>query len=616
MGLYLPRRMSLADEIRRLETLLEQGELASADFEAQVAALIQAASLSTDTTARGGAQAARAPGSAGSPTPTHIGAYELVELLGQGGMGAVYLAKHLLKPGLFAVKVPRYELLTQPGFGLRFKREASVGLKLSHRGIVRVHDLVIDGDWAAIVMDFVAGPNLETLLRNQGGPLPLPRVLDVMVQVLDAMEYAHGQGVVHRDLKPKNIIVRPGGQVQVTDFGIAWLLGTDEAEAGAFIGTAAYVAPELFSGIGQADPRVDVYALGMTLYKLLVGHLPFQRDLATWELRRQKEEGRVPVPAEIEEALPAGLVGVLDRATQPDPARRFQSCFEFREALVAAVPGSLAPRDAREETPPPPPPARASPDRGGFQYVMLVVLVALLGAVVWLGLAIRRQQVTDLGGPWEEGLDGTRGVRAGGPRSSPSPPAEAAGPGTGAAGTTPGKAGSGMPGEHGSEPGGQGPTPGPDGTSPPPAPSAQLGRPSPTPRPEGTTTDPARASPAPTRVPATASPSPLASTGPSTPEPSPAAADEMGLLFLVTRPRSQVEIEGHSYSSDQTRMGLVMAPGRYRARFVCDDPACEGFERRSGVKTLQVVAGQETRFVVDFWDLNDAAEPAPGDRQR
>ena len=161
------------------------------------------------------------------------GRYRLLRLLGQGGMGSVYLAKHLLKPGLFAIKVPRRDFLRRPGFGHHFKKEAGVGLKLDHPGIVRVLDLIIDGEWAAIVMQFVAGPNLESVLRNNGGPLAPPRVVDLLCQVLDAMEYAHNAGVLHRDLKPKNLLLHPSGKVKVTDFGVAaGLLGICAAKCG------------------------------------------------------------------------------------------------------------------------------------------------------------------------------------------------------------------------------------------------------------------------------------------------------------------------------------------------------------------------------------------------
>ena len=574
--------MSLADEIRRLETLLQRGELTSNEFEGRIADLIRMASASTDTSQTDLEPAARLGSMTGGPTPTHIGAYELVELLGQGGMGAVYLAKHILKPGLFAVKVPRYELLTQPGFGHRFKREASVGLRLDHAGIVRVHDLVIDGDWAAIVMDFVAGPNLETLLRNQGGPLPLDRILDLMVQTLDAMEYAHGQGVVHRDLKPKNLIVRPSGQLQVTDFGIARLMGTDDDHTGTTAGTAAYMAPELYGNGEGADHRADIYALGMTLYKLLAGHIPFQREMEAWRALQARQGARIPAPPTVADHLPAPLVAVIRRALAPAPTDRFASCAEFREALIEASGGDWEPR---AWVPPPtlaPPPERSG--AGLTQYAILTVLVALLAAVIWLAASVR-EGPPEGGSTVTEDVSGTArpGQRVKVVRIDKAPQGTSIKP------------------TQGADPTPQHPSPTP-GARPTPATGA------------GTTPEPAVPTPAATISPAPPAPTPLpVSMDPkiATPDgdvdPAPTTPPEeplLGLLFLSCRPRCLVQIEDRTYSSDHSRKGLLFPPGRYKVRFVCDDPACDGFDRRAGIKTLHVAAGQDTRYVADFYSIN------------
>jgi len=551
--------MSLADEIRHLEALLQEGQISRSEFEASIAELSLKASATGDTSPTNRDRSSRPTGMTGGPTPTHIGAYELVELLGQGGMGAVYLAKHILKPGLFAVKVPRYELLTQPGFGHRFKREASVGLRLDHPGIVRVHDLVIDGYWAAIVMDFVAGPNLETLLRNQGGPLPLERALDLMVQTLDAMDYAHQQGVVHRDLKPKNLLVRPNGQLQVTDFGIARLMGTDDGHTGTTAGTAAYMAPELWAGSPDVDHRADVFALGMTLYKLLVGHQPFQQEVEGWRRLQAAQASPVPSPPPLAGPLPAPLLSVVQRAVAAQATDRFPSCADFREALLDAAGLDWKPRTA----PPPAPPRAGEPkSSGGTQYAILAVLVALLLAVIWLGASMR---------------DGPPAIAETTPAATPSPVPEAPPLEPTAATETPELA------VVEAEPTPRPVEPRPSWTPPPsPAPTAT---PAPTPEP--------------TALPATPEPT----TPRPTPEPTP-NAPPMGLLYLDCKPRCLVEIGARTYSSEQTSQGLIFAPGRYRVRFVCDDPVCDDYERRSGIKTLDVLADEETRYTADFVQLN------------
>ena len=326
--------MSLADEVRKLELLRERGDLSEPQFELDVAELLRSVTAASEETIVDAAGQAIGEEIQGGPPPAHLGAYELMELLGQGGMGSVYLAKHLLKPGLFAVKVPRKDFLRRPGFGHHFKKEAGVGLKLDHPGIVRVLDLVIDGEWAAIVMQFVAGPNLEEVLRNNGSPLQPARVINLMEQVLEARNYAHDAGVLHRDLKPKNLLLHPSGHVKVTDFGVAGLIGKDENQMGTMLGTAPYMAPELYTGAARVDQRPDIYALGMTLYKLLVGRLPFGRDMNPYQVLRAKEEGRVPLPADLGVHVPQHLVEVLFRALRPNPMDRFPSCAAFQQSMT------------------------------------------------------------------------------------------------------------------------------------------------------------------------------------------------------------------------------------------------------------------------------------------
>jgi len=329
--------MSLADQVRNLELLRERGSMEESEFERQIAELLRSVTEASEETIVDAAGHVVGDEIQGGPPPAHLGAYELMELLGQGGMGSVYLAKHLLKPGLFAVKVPRKDFLRRPGFGHHFKKEAGVGLRLDHPGIVRVLDLIIDGEWAAIVMQFVAGPNLEEVLQNNHGPLEPARVVDLMRQVLEAMDYAHSAGVLHRDLKPKNLLLHPSGQVKVTDFGVAGLIGIEDTDMGNMLGTAPYMAPELYTGAARIDQRTDIYALGMTLYKLLVGRLPFGRDMNPYQVLRAKEAGQVPLPADLGVNVPPHLVEVLFRALRPEPMDRFPSCGAFRETLLAGA---------------------------------------------------------------------------------------------------------------------------------------------------------------------------------------------------------------------------------------------------------------------------------------
>ncbi len=580
--------MALSDQVAALEARLADGSLSRTEFDQQLALLMRAAAGSSDTTRPDVPSATGVAAMVGGPIPTHMGAYELVELLGQGGMGAVYLAKHLLKPGLFAVKVPRHEVLSTPGFARRFRREASVGLTLDHPNIVRVHDLVIDGDWAAIVMDFVAGPNIETLLRNHGGPLPKDRVLDLMIQVLDAMEYAHAQGVVHRDLKPKNLMMRPDGQVQVTDFGVAWLAGGEETQAGtAMVGTAPYMAPELYTGLRSVDQRADIYALGMTLYKLLVGQLPFPPGMTSYQVLRAKEEGMVPMP----EHLPDALQDVIRKAVAPDPDERFGTCSEFKAALQAcahqewaAVSGPVRVVHKIEDR-------RRSSGPSPLQYAVVTLLIAVLGALTWLTVEVRKEMAQDDPPPAvTEGMgltpavepveDDAKAAAAALAEAPPEPETEDPRARPADDWTIAAVSGGGLPARK--------------------APSADeivVNTPAP----------PAAAPPL--DEPVTAAPDPEAGgtvvkiqapPRPAAPEP------EVGIMILSSVPEARVYVDGEDRgTTEQTRKGLALPPGVYTVRFVCeDDASCDGFERRAGVKTLRVEAGKDVRYVADFERIN------------
>jgi serine/threonine protein kinase len=267
------------------------------------------------------------------PVPSRLGAYKLVELVGQGGMGLVYAAKHLVRPGLFALKVPRPSLAADPNFVRRFRREARVGLKLDHPGIVRVHDLIIDGEYPAMVMDFVTGANLDTLIRNSGGPLSLARTADLFGQILVAMAYAHDQGCIHRDLKPKNVIVKPDGKALVTDFGLARLTQGEATQTNMLLGTATYLAPEVYAAGAVAGPQSDIYALGMTLYKMLVGRPPFEPGTPAYVILKLKEAGEVPPPSSFVSTIPPAIDALVARAIEPDPRRRFKDCRTFESEL-------------------------------------------------------------------------------------------------------------------------------------------------------------------------------------------------------------------------------------------------------------------------------------------
>jgi hypothetical protein len=273
-----------------------------------------------------------------------IGGYEVQDLIGDGGMGAVYRGRDPRFDRLVAIKVLHPQFQRDPGVVDRFKAEAVIQAKLSHPHIVTVFDFVAGPDTLAIVMEYVDGLPLDTLVERAAGPLPLPRTLHLMDQVLSAMGYAHKRGLVHRDIKPSNILVQSiesQEYAKVMDFGIAKILGSEKLRTatGAKMGTLAYMSPEHVRSPKHVDARSDVYSLGVVLYEMLVGQVPFDAD-SEYELMRQIVEDQPRELHSFGSSLPEGLAAVLESALAKDPDRRFASCEQMRQALAATTPGN------------------------------------------------------------------------------------------------------------------------------------------------------------------------------------------------------------------------------------------------------------------------------------
>jgi hypothetical protein len=263
-----------------------------------------------------------------------FGQYELQERLGQGGMAAVYRAAQPALGRAVAVKVLPLAQIPDPTLPERFRREARLAANLLHPNIVPVYDF---GEWQGylyIVMALIAGGTLKDRLH---GPMPAESAVRLVIQVADALGYAHGQGVFHRDVKPANILLAPGDWAMLSDFGIARALGETTRLTGPYgtIGTPAYMAPEQWLG-GDVDGRADLYALGIILYELLAGSPPFPATTAPG-LMRQHLEMLVPrLPAERAD-LPAGLNDVLQTVLAKQPDRRYRHAAELKSALEAVM---------------------------------------------------------------------------------------------------------------------------------------------------------------------------------------------------------------------------------------------------------------------------------------
>jgi eukaryotic-like serine/threonine-protein kinase len=204
------------------------------------------------------------------------GRYQLARALARGGMATVWVGQDMLLDRRVAVKTLHPELSGDSGLRSRFRHEAVAAARLSDPGIVATYDTGDDDGVGYIVMEFVDGPNLRRVLDDRG-PLPIGETARVGREVAAALDHAHRQGVIHRDVKPANVLVPPGGRVKVTDFGIAKAGGSELTRTGTVVGTARYLAPEQLRG-EPVDARTDIYALGLVLYEMLTGALPFHGD--------------------------------------------------------------------------------------------------------------------------------------------------------------------------------------------------------------------------------------------------------------------------------------------------------------------------------------------------
>src|SRR6202453_1203467 len=258
------------------------------------------------------------------------GRYRVISRLGSGGMAEVYLAEDRLLGRQLAVKVLHHHFAEDQEFVERFRREASSAAGLSHPNIVAIFDR---GEWNGtyyIAMEYVAGRSLKTVVREQG-PLDPAVAIDTVIQILRAARFAHRRGVIHRDLKPHNVILDEEGRARVTDFGIAKAGASDMTLTGSIMGTAQYLSPEQAQG-HTVSGRSDLYAVGIILYELLTGSVPFDGETAV-TIALKQVSATPPPPSALNPAVPPELDAVVARALAKDPAERFADADEFLGAL-------------------------------------------------------------------------------------------------------------------------------------------------------------------------------------------------------------------------------------------------------------------------------------------
>jgi hypothetical protein len=331
---------------RHLERCPECGMALDALPEGPLVALLRAfagAPLGPDPTATGGADAA---------TPVDFPdallghpRYRVLGVLGAGGMGVVYKAVHRLMDRVVAVKVLRRHLTDRPGLVGRFRREVRAAARLSHPNIVTAYDADQAGETHFLVMEYVEGTSLDREVERRG-PLPVGEACEYARQAALGLQHAHERGMVHRDLKPHNLMLTPAGQVKVLDFGLAHVADRCGAPAtplasGVVLGTPDYVAPEQARDPAGADIRADVYSLGCTLYHLLAGRPPFPDGTPLQKLLAHQHCRPAPLTAARPD-VPEALAAVVERMTARDPARRHPTPGDVAADLARFVDPVLA----------------------------------------------------------------------------------------------------------------------------------------------------------------------------------------------------------------------------------------------------------------------------------
>jgi len=253
--------------------------------------------------------------------------YTIVEQLGRGGMGVVYLARDKQLDRPVALKFLGSLVDGSEEYRKRFEREARAAAKVNHPNIISIYDISSEQGKAYIAMEYVEGPNLHRYIAQKGA-LPAREAVNLIRQACSALQAVHEAGVVHRDIKPDNILVAKGGLAKLTDFGLAKGDGTRLTAANAVLGTPSYMAPEQVMG-KEADARSDIYSLGLVLYEALTGKTAF---LGKNVLERQKSE-MPPAPGTIADAIPGPLDALVMKCIAKDPVQRYQSAGDLLNAL-------------------------------------------------------------------------------------------------------------------------------------------------------------------------------------------------------------------------------------------------------------------------------------------
>ncbi len=349
---------------------------------------------------------------------TTIGDYQIVGVLGSGGMGKVYKVRNIISDRIEAMKVLLPNLDTDRELAERFMREIKVQASLQHPNIASLHTAQRVDNQLLMIMEFVEGSTLDSIMK--AGRIPLRDCVNYVSQVLSALSYAHAHGVVHRDIKPPNMMLTPEGVVKLMDFGIAKISVDHKlTQTGRTVGSLAYMSPEQIRGT-EVDARSDLYSLGISLYEMVTGRRPFEGDSDYSIMAAHLQQQPMP-PVQLDPGLPSGLNDVIMMSIAKDTAQRFQTADAFRAALqsvskdlgagslaaataggtqlfakssmpppppppaqMATAPAVFTPPPAQYAPPPPPPPAAAARGHRGLYMVLgSIVTIGILAAAAF-----------------------------------------------------------------------------------------------------------------------------------------------------------------------------------------------------------------------------------------
>lgn len=303
--------------------------------------------------------------------------HEIISLIGEGGMGNVYKAKHSEIGRIVAVKMlhPRY--LSETSLKERFKNEARALAQLQHPNIVTLYDYEESEEGLFLIMEYVEGQELDQYIHKVTGPIPEESALGIMEQVLDAFGYAHSKGIVHRDIKPSNILITKDGKVKVLDFGIAKMVDADRSmtKTGTQMGTVLYMSPEQVEG-KSVTHYSDIFSLGVTLHQMVTGHVPYEGINTEFQVYNKIVNEDLPPARSLYPGVTQKFEKAIQKATKKNPADRFESCDEFWKFLKSDyIPEEeqvLQDNQEKKQD-------SSGKKKSQIRYVLIIILVLVIG---------------------------------------------------------------------------------------------------------------------------------------------------------------------------------------------------------------------------------------------